>query len=254
MKSSITKKKRIWIGTASVVLLLVVWKLASLHYKSDFILPSPEKTIISLFDLFTSTGFLVVVGSTLWRGLLGFVSAAVVGIALGIAAGVSPSFRAALAPVLVVVRSIPIIAITLLSLIWFTPEGVPLFIGFLTMFPIICTNVIEGIRSVDGDLVEMAELYNLSSRRKLSELYIPSIAPFIFSGFSTMAGIGWRAIIVGEVLSQPEYGIGTLMHSAQTFLNVDVLIAWTLIAILLSSGCEALISFCGKKVLKWREK
>lgn len=234
--------------------ILLVWKIASLYLNSDYILPPPEKTILSLFELFTSTGFLLVVGSTIWRSLIGFVSAAFFGIALGIWAEISPSFKALLNPILVVVRSIPIIAITLLALIWFSPEGVPLFIGFLTMFPIICTNVIEGVRSVDSDLVEMADLYRVSRLRKLRELYVPSISPFIFSGLSTMAGIGWRAIIVGEVLSLPEYGIGTLMHSAQTFLNVDVLIAWTLIAVLLSSGCEALISFIGGKFLKWREK
>ncbi len=66
-------------------------------------------------------------------------------------------------------------------------------------------------------------------------------------------GIGWRAIIIGEVLSQPKYGIGTKMQNAQTFLNVDAVIAWTIIAILISYGFEKLIRWSEHKLVVWRD-
>ncbi len=65
-------------------------------------------------------------------------------------------------------------------------------------------------------------------------------------------GIGWRAIIIGEVLSQPVYGIGTKMQVAQTFLNVDLVIAWTLIAILISFVFEKTIRWGERKIETWR--
>ena len=76
--------------------------------------------------------------------------------------------------------------------------------------------------------------------------------PFIISGASSAMGIGWRAIIIGEVLSQPKYGIGTKMQSAQTFLNVDAVIAWTIIAILISYGFEKLIRWSEHKIVVWK--
>lgn len=76
--------------------------------------------------------------------------------------------------------------------------------------------------------------------------------PFIISGASSAMGIGWRAIIIGEVLSQPKYGIGTKMQSAQTYLNVEAVIAWTLIAIIISFAFEKIIRLYEKRVLKWR--
>ena len=82
---------------------------------------------------------------------------------------------------------------------------------------------------MDASLVEMAKFYGASGKKIVTEVYIPSIIPFIISGISSATGIGWRAIIVGEVLAQPTYGIGTVMQSAQTFLNVDILIAWIVI-------------------------
>lgn len=116
----------------------------------------------------------------------------------------------------------------------------------------IFTNIIEGMRNVDTKLIEMAKFYKVEQKRIVTEVYIPAIAPFVTSGISSAIGIGWRAIIVGEVLSQPEFGIGTSMHSAQSFLNVDVLIAWTFIAVMLSYVFEYLIKFMERKMIRWR--
>jgi NitT/TauT family transport system permease protein len=120
------------------------------------------------------------------------------------------------------------------------------------MFPFIYTNVCDGIKSVDPDLVEMATFYQVGRNRIIRELYIPAILPFIFSGASSAIGIGWRAIITGEVLSQPEYGIGTLMQAAQTYLNVDAVIAWTLVAVLISYAFEKIIRWVEHLLIIWR--
>ncbi len=250
MKVSITRNN--WITISSIVVILAVWKLISLHIHSNFILPSPEDTFMALCHLFVDKGFLGTVATTLLRGVIGFAIAAILGISVGIIAGLYSGFYAFISPILVIIRSIPVIAITLLALIWLAPDSVPVFIGLLTMFPIVCTNVITGIRNVDKDLVKMAEFYRVGKKRLIFQLYLPAIAPYIFSGVSSAFGIGWRAIIVGEVLSQPLYGIGTQMHSAQTFLNVDILIAWTVVAILLSFIFEKIIKWAEHKILKWR--
>jgi NitT/TauT family transport system permease protein len=232
--------------------MLVIWKLLSIKFDSDFILPSPEKTFLTTINLFGDINFLSVVGSTVFRGILGFIISAILGVGLGVIAGISPNFNAFLKPILVVIRSTPIIALILLALIWLSPGSVPVFIAMLTMFPFICTNVIDGIKNVDPDLIEMASFYRIGKRRIIMELYIPAILPFIISGASSAIGFGWRAIITGEVLSQPEFGIGTLMQAAQTFLNVDAVIAWTIVAVIISYGFEIIIRLIERKIIVWR--
>jgi NitT/TauT family transport system permease protein len=250
MKISFTKKQIL--GFASVALMLAVWQVLAMYFDSDFIIPSPGKTFMTVATLFTDPDFISVVGMTIIRGLSGFFISAFLGMILGIIAGISPGFNAFLSPVLVTVRSVPVIAIILLALIWFSPGSVPVFIALLTMFPFICTNVIDGIRSIDRDIIEMARFYRISLSRIISEVYIPSIMPFIISGASSAMGIGWRAIIIGEVLSQPKYGIGTMMQAEQTFLNVDAVIAWTIIAVLISYGFEKLIRWGEHKIVVWK--
>jgi len=250
MKHSFTTKQ--YISFATVGLMLVIWKLLSIKFDSDFILPSPEKTFLTTINLFGDINFLSVVGSTVFRGILGFIISAILGVGLGVIAGISPNFNAFLKPILVVIRSTPIIALILLALIWLSPGSVPVFIAMLTMFPFICTNVIDGIKNVDPDLIEMASFYRIGKRRIIMELYIPAILPFIISGASSAIGFGWRAIITGEVLSQPEFGIGTLMQAAQTFLNVDAVIAWTIVAVIISYGFEMIIRLIERKIIVWR--
>jgi len=250
MKISFTGKK--YISLASVIFMLLVWKLLSMHFDSDFVIPSPEKTLLATLKLFTDASFLSIAGSTVARGLTGFIISLVLGIGTGIVTGINPYVDAFLRPVLVTIRSIPVISIILLALIWFNPGSVPVFIGLLTMFPFITTNVSDGIKSIDRDLVDMAAFYRVSRERIVRKLSIPAIMPFIVSGASSALGIGWRAIIIGEVLSQPEYGIGTMMQTAQTFLNIDAVIAWTIIAVLISYAFEKIIRLIESKFITWR--
>ena len=97
-----------------------------------------------------------------------------------------------------------------------------------------------------------SKFYKVSNKRIIREIYIPAITPFIFGGISNAVGIGWRAIIIGEVLGQPKYGIGTQMQNAQTFLKVDVLIAWTFVVIILSYLFELLVRWVERKLVIWK--
>ncbi|HNX65654.1 MAG TPA: ABC transporter permease [Bacteroidales bacterium] len=248
----ISGTRRHYITLASVLFMLVVWKLVSMHFRSDFILPPPERALMTTLDLFTDQNFLAIAGSTVLRGITGFILSMILGIGVGIIAGVNRDFDAFIRPLIVTLRSVPVISFILVALIWLSPGSVPVFVAMLTMFPFICTNVTEGIKSVDRDLIEMSEFYRVEKAKIVREVYIPAIMPFIISGASSAMGIGWRAIIIGEVLSQPKYGIGTVMQNAQTFLNVDAVIAWTIIAVLVSYLFERMIRWSEKKLVTWR--
>lgn len=251
MMASTTRNKLI--TALSILFLIGVWKIASGLIASDLVLPSPEHTLASTWHLLISPDFLLIVGATISRGVLGFILSFILGLAIGILAGMSSGFNAFFKPILVTIRSIPIIALILLALIWLQVDMVPVFIAFLTMFPFICTNVIEGIKNVDPDLVEMAQTYRISRSRIVKEVYIPAITPYIFSGASSAMGIGWRAIIIGEVLSLPQMGIGTFMQNAQTYLKVDVVIAWTIVAVVISYLFEVIIRRVERAIVVWKK-
>ncbi|MFO7939942.1 MAG: ABC transporter permease subunit, partial [Bacteroidales bacterium] len=155
-------------------------------------------------------------------------------------------------PLLITLRSVPVVSFILLALIWFSVDAVPVFIAILTMFPMMCMSIIDGIHYADEELTTMARVYEVPQNRIIREVYLPSLTPFLFTGMSNAMGFGWRAIIIGEVLSQPQWGIGSAMHTAQTFLMVKEVIAWTLIAVMVSFLFERLIRTLQKSTMTWR--
>ena len=235
-----------------IVFLIIGWELLSKSFSSRQILPGPGDTISSLISISLKPGFLTELGVTLLRGLIGFVFAFIGAILIGIPAGLNSGIEAGFKPVLITIRSTPVVAIILLALIWFKSEQVPVFIGFLTMFPILAINISQGIRETDPAIIQMANLYNIRKRRILTDIYWPSILPFLYSGVSTAIGFGWRSVIIGEVLSQPRYGIGAMMQDAQSYLLVSEVIAWTVIAILVSAVFEGIIRNIEKRSIRWK--
>ena len=145
---------------ASVALMLLLWELASIRIGSQQIMPGPWETLRAAAGLLVEPGFLIIVGSTLLRGIAGFVIASALGIVLGVLGGINKGFEAFMTPWVVVMRSTPVVAFVLLALIWFS-QSTAVFIGIITMFPMVFTNIVEGMRNVDGDLVEMAKFYKV---------------------------------------------------------------------------------------------
>jgi NitT/TauT family transport system permease protein len=240
------------ISLSVIFLLILGWELLSLSFSSRQILPGPVDTLKALISISGKPGFLPALGITLFRGLIGFFFAFIAAILIGIPAGLNAGIEAGFKPILITIRSTPVVSIILLALIWFKAENVPVFIGFLTMFPILAINISQGIRETETTYIQMAKLYQVKKHRVLTDIYWPSILPFLYSGISTATGFGWRSVIIGEVLSQPRYGIGAMMQDAQSYLLVSEVIAWTLVAILISSVFEWMIRLFQKRSIRWK--
>lgn len=241
------------ISLSVIILVIAAWEWLSSSFHSRQILPGPGDTIISLVTLLSDPDFLPSLWHTVLRGLTGFLIAFAGALLTGIPSGLNTGVEAAFKPILITIRSTPVVSIILLALIWFQSDQVPVFIGFLTMFPILSINISQGIRETDPAIIQMAHLYHIKKRRILTDIYWPSILPYLFSGLSTAVGFGWRSVIIGEVLSQPRYGIGSMMQDAQSYLLVSEVLAWTVVAILVSALFELMIRMVEKRSIRWKK-
>ncbi|TCO78656.1 ABC transporter permease [Marinisporobacter balticus] len=236
----------------SVLTLIITWKILSEIVDQEMILPSPEVTCKSLIVLLKSKTFFKVVMTTIGRGLVGFFLSCILGLIVGIFTGVSSVIEKIVAPWLIIIKSTPVMSIIILALIWFETEHVPIFVSFLVAFPIICVNVSEGMKSVDQKIIQMAQIYGVKKWRILFEIYLPSIASFFVAGICTAMGIGWKAVIAAEVLSQPKYAIGTSLYTSKIYIETASVFAWTVVAIFLSFVFEKVIRILEKKIIRWR--
>ena len=170
----------------------------------------------------------------------GFLLAALLGILLGaLAAGVSP-VRQLLEPAVLTIKSIPVASFVILVLIWVPSENLSVVISFLMVFPVIYTNVLNGIESTDRKLLEMAEVFRISLPRRIRYIYASQVLPFFRAGCSVALGLCWKAGVAAEVIGIPDGSIGERLYMAKVYLNTPDLFAWTIVIVLISLVFERL--------------
>ena len=238
---SSTNRQPFGIPLMGVVLIIALWKLGALYVGTEVILPGPLRVAGSLLDVIGSPGFLSALGATTLRGVAAFLFSALLGLICGVAAGLSPVFRNLVKPLVIVIKSTPVMSFILLALIWFPSGLVPVFVSVLMAFPIIYENVVAGIRNADPRLIEMARVYRVPQGRILRSILLPGIYTFFSAGARTALGIIWKAVIAAEILSRPEAAVGSAMYEAKIYIETAEVIAWTVIAVLLSALSEFLL-------------
>ncbi len=251
MKDFISVNKKTKIGLLSTLGLLLLWKVISININAEIILPPPEDVILRLIAIAQNKSFWQAVGNTTVRTFYGFILSFTAGFITGIACGSSSGISAALSPIISVIRTIPVMSVILIAMIWFKTDMVPVFVCFLMIFPIITANVSQGIREVDKSLIEMASAFNLSKRNVLLHITIPSTIPYILAGIRAGIGVAWKSVIAAEVLSQPVKAIGTGIQFSQMNLETAEVMAWTVIAIVLAKISESAVELIIKR-RKWR--
>lgn len=228
------------ITIVSALVLLLVWYAAAKFINLPIILPTPVEAVKILISYIRTEAFWQAVGATSIRALRSFLITLTVGTVAGLAAGWLPWVRAALSPLITVVRTIPVMSVILLAFIWFSSGTVPVFAAFLMSFPILFENVFTGVVQTDKKLLEMGQIYRLSTSQQLYHITIPSLLPYLIAGARGTIGMTWKVVIAAEVLTVPRKGIGSGMQFSQINLETGEVMAWTVAAILLSAASQGI--------------
>lgn len=232
----------------SLLLLLLGWQLLAVAMRQPELIPTVPRLFMALVELLGSAEFYQSVGCTLGRGLLGLAGSAVCAALTAWLLARHSLLEQLFRPWLTLLRSVPVISFILLALIFLDPEQLPLLIAFLTCFPLLTENLTNGLKALRPSLSLMAKQFQLSRYNRLTQIYYPQLHPFLFSGLTSAAGFGWRAIIMGEALAQCAAGIGSAMKVAQNFLDVPSLLAWTVVAILISHTTDQAL----RRLAQWQ--
>jgi NitT/TauT family transport system permease protein len=237
---------------ASILFLLIVWKLISIIIGQEILVPSPESTFQSLLYIVGSEKFFIIIFNTVFRSLIGFIIALFFAVLLGVLSIIWSPLLYLFKPIVTITKATPTMAVILLALIWLKTNITPIFVGFLVIFPILYSNVIEGFLNVDKKLIEMADIYKVNKSRIFSNIYMPSIISYLFAGITTALGLNLKVNIAAEVLSQPKLSIGTSLYLEKINLNTEGVFAWTVIAIITASLFDFFLSIFQKKIHKWK--
>lgn len=252
MISTMQTTKKALKMVASILFWIVVWHIAATITNKNLLIPIP--TPFSTFNalvvgLKESTFYLSAVYSVV-RIAIGFLLALFFGTVLGILSSKIELLDTLFSPLLKVIRAIPVVSFIILVFLWMKRDSVPTFIAFLTVLPIIWTNVKSGINATDKQLIEIAKVMGMKRGAILKNIVIPQAFPFISSAISTGLGFAWKSGVAAEVICRTQNSLGNLLSSEKSIANYDDVFAVTVIVVILSVIFEYSISSVLKRRMK----
>lgn len=240
MKASTLLDKRRIEKVAAVFLALAVWQTGAMLLGESLLLVTPIAVVKRLFTLLVEPDFISAVGFSFLRIIAGFLLALVAASVLAAVAGRFRLVEVMLWPFIVTIKSVPVASFIILCLIWLSSKSLSIFISFLMVLPIIYTNLLQGIKSIDVKMLEMANLFRVSWLKRLKYIFLPHIKPFLISASSVAIGLSWKSGIAAEVIGIPAGSIGEKLYEAKVYLSTGDLFAWTVVIVALSIIFEKL--------------
>ena len=240
-----------WLRWSSPLLLLAAWQGAgATGLLPERILPAPQLIAEAAAGLLASGELQQALAVSSVRVAQGLALGAAAGLVLGVLVGVSRIADALVDPPLQMIRALPHLGLIPLFILWFGIGETPkvLLIALGAAFPIYL-NTASGLRQVDARLLDMATVFGLSRRQRLTEVILPSIAPQVLVGVRQSLAIAWLTLIVAEQVNATT-GIGYLIMNARDYLRIDVILVGLVLYALLGILTDAIVRVAEVRALR----
>lgn len=239
------------IGRLTLVCLfwLAVWQVGSLAVGNSLLFPTVFETLGALKGLVQDTSFYLDVAWTLFRCLLAVLLSFALGFVLAGLAYKSGLVRSFMTLPVSFFKAVPVMAIVIYLILLIKSDWVAVAACFLMCFPIVYTNILEGLDSVQKEFFEVAKIYEFKKRDIEKYIFWPSLTPNLNAAMKIVAGLSWKAVVAAEVLSVPDFSLGQGMISAKYYLETPKLFAYILVIVALSLILEKAIMALTNRLL-----
>ncbi|MGA8154734.1 MAG: ABC transporter permease [Rhodoplanes sp.] len=233
--------------------LLVAWQLlADARLISPIFFPSPLRAFEVLHHRMADGSLWISLGNTALRMTLGWLLAAVVGIALGAAIGSSRLARDLLAPMLEFVRPLPASAIIPVAILFLGLSNAMSLtvVAFGAIWPVLLASV-HGFSSVSSELNDVSRVLGFNRRQLLFKIAFPSALPDIVAGLRVSLALALILAVVTEMQSSLP-GLGWDIFFAQRSYRSADLYAGLIMLALLGFAANHFILLLERHALRWK--
>ncbi len=250
------KRRRLrWLlGAIVPVLIIAVWQIAAATGAINTqLFPAPSQVFARLVEL-TASGvlgenFLISLG----RAFAGLLWGAGLGLVVGLVVGFSRFAESTLDPTLQMLRTVPLIAVTPLFILWFGfgEASKVILIAVGAFFPIY-VNTFLGVRGVDRKLFEVASTLGFTPWQRLRLVILPGALPNILLGLRLSIGMAWLCLVVAELMGATS-GIGYLIQNARSLLDTATVMVGVVIFAAVGKLSDSLVRVLERRTLRWRD-
>lgn len=242
-----------WGAVATLCLLLAAWEVAAAAL-GPLVLPPPGQTLAALAALLAEGAAARELLTTGARAMTGLALALVAGSVLGVAAGLSMTASMMARPLVTVLLGTPPIAWLVLAMLWFgSGDGTPVFTAFIACVPVVFVGALQGARTLDHHLRDVADAYRLPWPMRLADLYAPHVLSYLFPAWINALGTAWKVAVMAELLSSSD-GVGAALAVTRSQLDMPATLAWISAVVLTLLAVEyLLLEPVKREVERWRQ-
>jgi len=256
-KRGLSRRNRsLLLSGATVLFLFALWLIVTeMGLANPLFLPSPL-AVAQAFVMVVTEGYqghtlLEHVATSLYRILVSFGIACVVGIPLGILMGVSETANALLRPLIEFYRPLPPLGLYTLLVMWLgIGESSKFALLFLAALPGLIIATIQAVRNIDPVYVRAARSLGASTRVIILSVYLPAAGPTILAGMRISLGFTYTVLVAAEIVAASA-GIGWMIWDAAKFLLSDIVIMGLIVLGLTGIALDLVMQALGRLLMPW---
>lgn len=213
-------------AVAAVATALAAWSLAAwLQLVSPTFLPSPlavwQAMVTAQTSGYRGHTLLVHTGYSLFRVLVGFGAAVLVGVPLGLLMGRNKFIYAAVDPFVGFFRPLPPLGYYMLLVLWLgIGEASKITLLFLSGAPIMIVSAAAAVRGVQEDRLRVARSLGLSEQQVFRSVILPATLPALFTAARLTVGVTFGSLVAAEIVAATS-GLGFLILNSSQYLRTS---------------------------------
>jgi len=242
-----------WMWLFSLLLVIALWQFVTmLNLIKPFLLPPPIKVFNEFIRVINNGDLWKHTSVTLGQVIPGLIIGVMLGVVLGYAIAKNRLLESFLAPIVVALQSVPVVAYAPLLVVWFGSGGQSKIItcALIVFFPMLM-NTVTGIRSVPREWRELMRVYRANRWQMFRKLELPAAMPILLTGLKTSATLAVIGSVVGEFIVA-NAGLGMFINLARTQYNTPLVFVCAISMALMAGGLYGLVSVLERKLLAWR--
>jgi len=256
-RSYLRRKKmyRLQVLSAQVLLLLFIvisWEIAAtLRLIDPFITSQPSRIIDTLVALHHEGSLYRHTALTVLETIIGFTLGTALGTIFAVILWWSKFLSAMLDPYLVVLNSLPKIALAPIIIVWFG-HGITAIIVIALLISVIVTTlgVHAGFSQVDQEKIKLLKTFGAGKWQLLGKVVLPASIPTFIAALKVNVGLSWVGVIVGEFLIA-KAGLGFLIVYGGQVFQLDLVMASVIILAVIAALMYQGVVLMERLLLKW---
>ena len=216
-----------------ILLIGVVLQAAGTLKGDALVFPGVDEILRAFVRLITTGKTYALIWTTMKHLIVSLAVSTGIGVLIGLAMGMLPFVRKLLTPLMIMLRSMPMIILIVIIMVITKYERVPVLASSIVLIPMIAEAACEGCLRIDKELIDVYRMNANFNGRVMLHVYLPLMAGYLRQAYVNAVGIGVKLAVSCEYMVQTRDSLGKAVYSSSYFYEYQDIYAYALVMILL---------------------